>query len=94
MTVVISNGSSVVNHPRRLRIIGYMRASVEVIMAIWHNGHADAVVAHNQQINSQVFLQFLEESVYNPHPITENYTLVMDRASYHTAESVQKWLND
>jgi transposase len=78
--------------PRRPRIIENMRASVQVIMAIWHNGHA--VVAHNQQINSQVFLQFLEESVYNPHPITENYTLIMDRAPYHTAEGVQKWLND
>jgi transposase len=78
--------------PRRPRIVQNMRASVQVIMAIWWNGHS--IVAHNQQINSQVFLQFLEESVYNPHPVTENYTLIMDRASYHTADNVQQWLND
>lgn len=78
--------------PRRPRILQNMRASVQVIMAIWWNGHS--IVAHNQQINNQVFLQFLEQSVYNAHPVTENYTLIMDRASYHTADHVQQWLDN
>jgi transposase len=77
--------------PRRPRILQSMRAAVQVIGAIWRNGQV--FTAHNQQINGEIVHNFLSDEVYDAHPITENYTLLMDRASYHTANIVQNLLN-
>jgi transposase len=50
-------------------------------------------VAHNQQLNQIIFLDFLQQQLYHPYEYLENYVLYMDRASYHTANSVTAWLN-
>ena len=52
------------------------------------------MTGHNPQVNGIIVRDFLRDQIYDAHPITESYALLMDRASHHTANVVENLLNE